>query len=71
MDFSKDRLPSSAKVIEWQWRYCVQEKFGLSTIAIGERKQIVDFNLPFDYFDLSDDSADKISLIVTKHSFFS
>ena len=69
MDFSKDRLPPSAKEIEWQWRYCVKEKIDLSTIAVGE--QIVDFNLPFDYFDLSDDFADKISLIGTKHSFFS
>lgn len=69
MNFSKNKLPSSAREIEWHWKQCVQEKFNLSNIGIGEKN--VDFNLPSDYFELSDDYADKISLIGRKYGFFS
>ncbi len=69
MNFSKNKLPSSAREIEWHWKQCVQEKFNLSNISIGEKN--VDFNLPSDYFELSDDYADKISLIGRKYGFFS
>lgn len=69
MNFSKNKLPSSAREIEWHWRQCVQEIFNLSNISIGEKN--VDFNLPSDYFELSDDNADKISLIGRKYGFFS
>lgn len=69
MNFSKNKLPSSVREIEWHWRQSVQEKFNLSNISIGEKN--VDFNLPSDYFDLSDEYADKISLIGRKYGFFS
>lgn len=69
LNFRKNKLPSSAREIEWHWRQCVQEKLNLSNISIGEKN--VDFNLPSDYFELSDDYADKISLVGRKYGFFS
>ena len=69
MNFRKNRLPSSAREIEWRWKQCVQENFDLSRISIGD--ETVDFNLPSDYFDLTDGYADKISLIGRKCGFYS
>lgn len=69
MNFSENRLPSSTKEIERYWRQCVQERFNLSKISI--REKTVDFNLPSDYFDLTDVYADKISLIGRRYKFFS
>ena len=69
MNFRENRLPSSAREIEWHWKQCVQENFDLSRISIGD--ETVDFNLPSDYFDLSDSYADKISLIGRKCGFYS
>lgn len=69
MNFGESRLPSSAREIEWHWNQCVQEKFDLSKIRIEERN--VNFNLPSDYFELTDYYADKISLIGRKYNFFS
>lgn len=69
MNFRTDRLPSSAREIEWHWRQYIQSRFDLSHININGRT--IDFNLPSDYFELSDDTADKISLIGRKYDFFS
>lgn len=69
MDFSGNKLPLSAVEIEWHWKQYVQEQFNLSKISING--SIVDFNLPSDYFELSDFDADKLSLIGRKFSFFS
>lgn len=55
--------------IDWNWRQNIQEHFSLSQININGN--IINFNLPFDYFELTDDVADKISLIGRKYSFFS
>lgn len=69
MDFSTNKLPSSMQEIDWHWRQYIQEYFDLSQININE--STVDFNLPSDYFELTDDVADKLSLIGRKYSFFS
>ncbi len=69
MDFSANKLPLSSSAIEWHWRQYIQEAFDLSHININEKS--VDFNLPSDYFELSDTAADKISLIGRKYEFFS
>lgn len=69
VNFSADRLPSSKKEIDWYWRQKIHNNFDLSQISINERK--VDFYLPSDYFELSDDVADKLSLIGRRYGFFS
>ena len=69
MDFSANKLPSSMREIDWHWRHNIQERFDLSQINIDGKT--VDFNLPSDYLELTDDVADKLSLIGKKYSFFS
>lgn len=69
MNFNADRLPSSTREIEWHWRQHVQESFTLSHINING--SIVDFNMPSDYFEMSDAAADKISLIGRRYDLFS
>lgn len=69
MDFSTNKLPSSMREIDWHWRQNIQERFDLSRINIDGKT--VDFNLPSDYFELTDDVADKLSLIGEKYSFLS
>lgn len=69
VDFSANKLPSSMREIDWHWRHNIQERFDLSQINIDGKT--VDFNLPSDYFELTDDVADKLSLIGKKYSFFS
>lgn len=55
--------------IDWHWRQNIQEYFDLSQININGSS--VNFNFPSDYFELTDDVADKLSLIGRKYSFFS
>ena len=55
--------------IEQHWKLCIQEQFNLSRIDINGMN--IDFNLPSDYFNLSDREADKISLIGRKYDFIS
>lgn len=55
--------------IDWYWQQYIQEYFDLSQINING--STVNFNFPFDYFELTDDVADKLSLIGRKYSFFS
>lgn len=69
MDFSTNKLPSAMREIDWHWRRNIQERFDLSRINIDGKT--VDFNLPSDYFELTDDVADKLSLIGEKYSFLS
>ena len=69
MDFSTNKLPSSMPEIDWYWQQYIQEYFDLSQINING--STVNFNFPFDYFELTDDVADKLSLIGRKYSFFS
>lgn len=69
MDFSANKLPSSMHEIDWHWRQYIQEYFKLSRINING--SVVDFSLPSDYLELTDDVAEKLSLIGRKYSFFS
>lgn len=69
MNFNADRLPSSIREIEWHWRQHIQESFNLSHINING--SAVNFNLPSDYFEISDTAADKISLVGRRYDFFS
>ena len=69
VDFSANKLPSSMREIDWHWQHNIQERFDLSQINIDGKT--VDFNLPSDYLELTDDVADKLSLIGKKYSFFS
>ena len=69
MNFNADRLPSSIRKIEWHWRQHIQESFNLSHINING--SAVNFNLPSDYFEISDTAADKISLVGRRYDFFS
>ena len=69
MDFSACRLPSAMRETEWHWNQHIQEQFNLSRIDVCGKS--VDFNLPSDYFELSDRDADKISLIGRRYGFFS
>ena len=55
MNFNADRLPSSTREIEWYWRQHIQESFNLSHINING--SAVNFNLPSDYFEISDTAA--------------
>ena len=67
MNFSASKLPSSMREIGRHWKLCIQERFNLSRIDIKGKN--TDFNLPSDYFELSDREADKISLIGRKYDF--
>lgn len=69
MNFSESKLPSSTKELEWHWAQCVQESFNFSRINI--RGKETDFNLPADYFDMSDVVADKIAFIGRRIDFYS
>ena len=69
MNFSASKLPSSMREIEQHWKLCIQEQFNLSRVDINGKN--IDFNLPSDYFNLSDREADKISLIGRKYDFIS
>lgn len=69
MNFSESKLPSSMKELEWHWAQCVQEFFSFNRISIREKE--TDFNLPTDYFDMSDVVADKIAFIGRRIDFYS
>lgn len=69
MNFNTNKLPSSTREIEWHWKQRIQERFDLSHINIG--RNVVNFNLPSDYFELSDTVADKIALVGRRYAFFS
>lgn len=69
MNFNANRLPSSTREIEWLWRQHIQESFNLSHINING--SVVNFNLPSDYFEMSDAAADKISLVGRRYDFLS
>ena len=49
----------------WHWRQYIHEYFDLSQINING--STVNFNLPSDYFELTDGVADKLSLIGRKY----
>ena len=67
MNFKSNKLPSSSKDIEWYWSKCVKEDVDFSKVFIGDK--LVDFTKPIDFFDLTDNGADKISYIGKKVDF--
>lgn len=69
MNFKSSRLPSSSKEVNWYWKQCVQENINFSSVRINESQ--IDFTKPVDYFDLTDDGADKISFKGRQFGFFS
>ena len=52
MNFSESKLPSSTRELESYWAQCVRENFNFSRINIHGKE--TNFNLPVDYFDMSD-----------------
>lgn len=68
MNFKSCQLPSSSKDIEWYWERCVQENTNFSNVTIREGQ--IDFTKPFDFFDITDEDADKISFIGRQFDFF-
>ena len=68
MNFSSNRLPSSAKEIEWYWRHTVSEYYDFSKILVHDIP--IDFTKPVDYFALSPEFADQISIIGRRYGFF-
>ena len=69
MNYSANKLPSSMQEIDWHWHQYIQEYFELSQISVNG--SAVDFTLPSDYFELTENVADKLSLIGRKYRFFS
>lgn len=68
MNFKSNKLPSTSKDIEWYWSKCVKEDVNFSNIIIDNKS--VDFTNPVDFFDLTDNGADKISYIGRGVDFF-
>lgn len=69
LNFKSNKLPSSSKDIEWYWSKCVKEDVDFSKVIIDDK--LVDFTNPIDFFDLTDNGADKISYIGRGVDFFS
>lgn len=69
MNFSENKLPSSMESLNFHWKQCVQEKFSFAEININGEK--INFNLPADYFNMTDSTADKIAFIGRRLSFYS
>lgn len=69
MNFKSNKLPSTSKDVEWYWNKCVKEDVNFSNIIIDNKS--VDFTNPVDFFDLTDNGADKISYIGRGVDFFS
>lgn len=69
MNFSENKLPSSMEELDGYWKQRVQEKFSFTEINIHGEK--TNFNLPVDYFDMTDNAADKIAFIGRRFGFYS
>lgn len=69
MNFKSNKLPSTSKDIELYWSKCVKEDVNFSKVIIDDK--LVDFTNPVDFFDLTDNGADKISYIGRGVDFFS
>ncbi len=68
MNFKSNKLPSTSKEIEWYWSKCVKEDVDFSKVVIDDK--VVNFNNPVDFFDITDNGADKISYIGRSVDFF-
>ena len=68
MDFNSNRLPSSAKEIDWYWKHMVSNRYDFSRIHVHDIP--IDFTKSVDYFSLSPKFADQISAIGWRYGFF-
>lgn len=68
MNFKSNKLPSTSKDIEWYWSQCVRDDVDFSKVTVDDK--MVDFTNPVDFFDLTDNRADKISYIGRGENFF-
>lgn len=68
MNFNSNRLPSSSKEIEWYWKGTVSDRSNFSKIFVHDMP--FDFTKPVDYFALSPEFADQISVIGKRYDFF-
>ena len=68
MDFNSNRLPSSAKEIDWYWKQTVSNRYDFSKILVHDIP--IDFTKSVDYFYLSPEFADQISTIGRRYGFF-
>ena len=68
MKFTTNKLPSSSKDIEWYWNKYVNKYGNFSKISVQDSK--IDFTKPVDYFALSANLADYLSVIGRSHTFF-
>lgn len=69
MNFSENKLPSSMEELDGYWKQHVQEEFSFTEINIQREK--INYNLPVDYFDMTDNVADKIAFIGRRFDFYS
>ena len=68
MNFRSNKLPSSLKEIAWYWNRSVRSTGDFSNISIGDLQ--IDFTKEADYFEISAELADQLSVIGRPHSFF-
>lgn len=68
MHFESNQLPSSSKEVQWYWKQCIKENVDFSKVILNGRH--TDFTEGRDYFNLTVDSADKISYIGRRFGFF-
>lgn len=68
MDFSLNRMPSTQKEIEWQWKRAVKENIDFSASRVNGTNY--DFGANLDYFNMTDAKADQISFIGRRYEFF-
>lgn len=68
MDFSLNRMPSTQREIEWQWRQAVKDYIDFSSINVNGTNY--DFDLNMDYFNMTDAKADQLSFVGRRYDFF-
>ena len=68
MNFKSNKLPSTSKEIEWYWSKCVKEDVDFSKVVIDDK--VVNFNNPVDFFDITDNGADKFHILEEVWIFF-
>ena len=69
LDFKTSKLPSSSNELEYYWNSFVDDYLNFNKVTIN--RQLIDFTNSVDYFDITDECADKISYEGRKLDFFS
>lgn len=68
MKFKVNKLPSSSSMIKSVWERSCKNNVVFSKVTINEN--LIDFTKRVDYFNLSEETADKISIIGRRYDFF-